>query len=152
MHQKYWYALLVLAVFTCACSPNLENVRQPGESQAAEVSSLANLSSTPSPTASATATYTATPTSTPTVTPTPTATPHPMSIAALRMGDYPGSEITFEETLEAGANYNRYYVSYLSEGLRQYGLLTIPYSTLGFGAPSARSRFRVATTAVNSAP
>jgi dipeptidyl aminopeptidase/acylaminoacyl peptidase len=50
-----------------------------------------------------------------------------MSIAALRMGDYPGSEITFEETLEPGANYNRYYVSYLSEGLRQYGLLTIPY-------------------------
>lgn len=50
-----------------------------------------------------------------------------MSIPALRMGDYPGSEIIFEETLDPGANYNRYYVSYLSEGLRQYGLLTIPY-------------------------
>ena len=39
----------------------------------------------------------------------------------------PVDEIVFEETLEPGANYSRYYVSYLSEGLRQYGLLTIPY-------------------------
>jgi dipeptidyl aminopeptidase/acylaminoacyl peptidase len=50
-----------------------------------------------------------------------------MSIPALRQMAYPGSEIIIEDTLEPGANYNRYYVSYLSEGLRQYGLLTIPY-------------------------
>ena len=50
-----------------------------------------------------------------------------MSIAAVRMGSYPGSEITLEQTLDAGANYSRYYASYLSEGLRIYGLLTIPY-------------------------
>jgi dipeptidyl aminopeptidase/acylaminoacyl peptidase len=40
---------------------------------------------------------------------------------------YPGSEIIFEDTLEPGANYSRYYVSYMSEGLKQYGLLTIPF-------------------------
>jgi dipeptidyl aminopeptidase/acylaminoacyl peptidase len=50
-----------------------------------------------------------------------------MSIPALRQMTYPGSEIIFEDTLEPGANYNRYYVSYMSEGLKQYGLLTIPY-------------------------
>ena len=50
-----------------------------------------------------------------------------MSIPAMRQMSYPGSEIIFEDTLEPGANYNRYYVSYLSEGLKQYGLLTIPY-------------------------
>ena len=42
-----------------------------------------------------------------------------MSIPALRQMSYPGSEIIIEDTLEPGANYNRYYVSYLSEGLRQ---------------------------------
>jgi dipeptidyl aminopeptidase/acylaminoacyl peptidase len=50
-----------------------------------------------------------------------------MSIPALRQMDYPGSEIIIEETLDPGSNYNRYYASYISEGLRQYGLLTIPY-------------------------
>ena len=49
-----------------------------------------------------------------------------MSILALRQTPYPGSEITIEETLERGANYSRYYASYLSEGLKIYGLLTIP--------------------------
>lgn len=50
-----------------------------------------------------------------------------MSIPALRNKPYPGSEIIIEETLDPGANYSRYYASYLSEGLKIYGLLTIPY-------------------------
>lgn len=44
----------------------------------------------------------------------------------MRQTPYPGSEILIEETLEAGNNYSRYYVSYLSEGLKIYALLTIP--------------------------
>jgi dipeptidyl aminopeptidase/acylaminoacyl peptidase len=49
-----------------------------------------------------------------------------MTIQAMRQASYPGSEIIIEETLEPGANYSRYYASYLSEGLKIYGLLTIP--------------------------
>jgi dipeptidyl aminopeptidase/acylaminoacyl peptidase len=49
-----------------------------------------------------------------------------MNILAMRQTPYPGSQILIEETLESGANYDRYYASYLSEGLKIYGLLTIP--------------------------
>jgi uncharacterized protein len=49
-----------------------------------------------------------------------------MSIEAMRQGSYPGSEITIDEELDAGANYQRYYVYYLSEGLKIYALLTVP--------------------------
>jgi dipeptidyl aminopeptidase/acylaminoacyl peptidase len=44
----------------------------------------------------------------------------------MRQQTYPGSEINIEQKLEPGANYDRYIVSYLSEGLRIYALLTIP--------------------------
>jgi dipeptidyl aminopeptidase/acylaminoacyl peptidase len=84
------------------------------------------LVSTTSDTLSLTPSATATPTLTLTATPTPTPTYHPMSILALRQRDYPGSKITIEKTLEPGANYKRYYASYLSEGLKIYGLLTVP--------------------------
>jgi dipeptidyl aminopeptidase/acylaminoacyl peptidase len=44
----------------------------------------------------------------------------------MRQQVYPGSEITIEEILEAGANYDRYIASYLSDGLTIYALLTVP--------------------------
>jgi dipeptidyl aminopeptidase/acylaminoacyl peptidase len=47
-------------------------------------------------------------------------------IERMRQQAYPGSEITIEETLEAGSNYERYIASYLSEGLKIYALLTVP--------------------------
>jgi len=52
--------------------------------------------------------------------------PHPLSIQALREGEYPGSDIVIEQTLDAGSNYKRYIASYKSEGLKIYGLLTVP--------------------------
>ncbi|MCS6844931.1 MAG: alpha/beta fold hydrolase [Caldilineales bacterium] len=82
---------------------------------------------TPSPTATATVTPTPLPTATPTNTPTPTPTPiHPLSIEYLRRQEYPGSDLVIEQRLAPGANYDRYIASYLSEGLKQYGLLTVP--------------------------
>ncbi|HEY3313567.1 MAG TPA: alpha/beta fold hydrolase [Anaerolineales bacterium] len=57
---------------------------------------------------------------------TPTPQLHPLAIKAMRAGAYPGSEIVIEGELTPGANYKRYYASYLSEGLKIYGLLTIP--------------------------
>ena len=79
----------------------------------------------PPPTPSPTLTPTPTPTNTPLPTPTPTPQ-HPLAIENMRQQTYPGSEITIEETLEPGVNYDRYIASYLSEGLKIYALLTVP--------------------------
>jgi dipeptidyl aminopeptidase/acylaminoacyl peptidase len=49
-----------------------------------------------------------------------------MSILVQRGRPYPGSPITIEQELERGANYRRYYASYLSDGLKIYALLTVP--------------------------
>ncbi|MBI4078827.1 MAG: alpha/beta fold hydrolase [Candidatus Levybacteria bacterium] len=51
---------------------------------------------------------------------------HPLSIQALREGNYPGSDIVIEETLAPGVNYQRYIASYKSEGFKIYALLTVP--------------------------
>jgi uncharacterized protein len=87
-------------------------------------------SATASPEPTATATLTPTPTQTEPP-PTPTPTLHPMMIEALRQGSYPGSAIEIHEVIAPSefapdGNYTRYYASYLSEGYRIYGLLTIP--------------------------
>lgn len=52
--------------------------------------------------------------------------PHPLSIEAMRQGEYPGSDIVVEQTLPPGFNYQRYIVSYKSDGLKIYALLTVP--------------------------
>lgn len=51
---------------------------------------------------------------------------HPLMISELRKETFPGSELVLEETLAPGSNYNRYIVSYQSEGNKIYALLTIP--------------------------
>ncbi|MGD2176193.1 MAG: alpha/beta fold hydrolase [Anaerolineae bacterium] len=80
---------------------------------------------TPIPTSTTTPTITPSPTATATPTPTPTPT-HPLMIEVMREQDYPGSDLVIEETLSPGVNYDRYVVSYLSEGLKIYALLTVP--------------------------
>ena len=86
--------------------------------------------STPIPFPSSTATLAPSPTFTeaPTAAPLPTVTPslNPLQIEAMRAREYPGSDIVIEKTLDPGVNYGRYYVSYLSEGLKIYALMTIP--------------------------
>lgn len=63
----------------------------------------------------------------PTNTPAPTATPeHSLMISVGRARAYEGSEITIEQTLAPGSNYERYIASYLSDGLKIYALLTVP--------------------------
>lgn len=47
----------------------------------------------------------------------------------MRQREYPGSDITIEQTLAPGSNYKRYIASYISDGLKIYALLTIPTST-----------------------
>ena len=122
---------LILIFITGGCSPSADRVVNAAvtsyPSATMVVPSLTNSpratpspSSTPKPTATATAT----------VTPTSTATLHPMNILAARQKDYPGSSITIEETLEPGANYSRYIAWYKSEGLKIYGLLTVPFGEM----------------------
>lgn len=53
--------------------------------------------------------------------------PDALSIEALRQRTYTGSDFVFEQTLDPGSNYNRYVVSYLSDGLKIYAMLTVPW-------------------------
>jgi dipeptidyl aminopeptidase/acylaminoacyl peptidase len=96
-----------------------------------------NIASSTLPAPSETATALILPSSTlpvPNATATASATPlptlHPMQILAARQTPYPGSAITIEETLEPGDNYSRSIAWYESEGLKIYGLLTVPYGEM----------------------
>jgi uncharacterized protein len=80
----------------------------------------------PTSTASPIPTRPPTHTATPTLVPTATPVPNPLEIQAMRAREYPGSDIVIEQTLDPGVNYNRYYVSYRSEGLKIYALMTVP--------------------------
>ena len=93
--------LFLIAIFIAACSSFAQ--------------SDAELQIAVAPAASLTPSLTATP------------TPHPLSIEYLRSRVYPSTQLTIEETLSAGDNYYRYIASYYSDGLKQYGLLTIPF-------------------------
>lgn len=112
-HKFYWLFLGALALLLNTCGTMLP---------------ASSLDPTPVPTSTALHTSTPIPTETSTSTPFPTPTPtlHPLTIAAMRARQYPGSDITIEQVLEPGVNYNRYIVSYLSEGLKIYALMTIP--------------------------
>lgn len=95
---------------------------------------------TPTVTSEPISTATPTPTIVPTATPDPTPTPQPLSplaIEYMRQQEYPGSDITIEQTLVPGSNYNRYVVSFKSDGLKIYALMTVPKSAkpkIGFPA------------------
>lgn len=80
---------------------------------------------TPSPTITSSPTPLATATATPTATLTPTP-PHPASVEALSQRDFSSSDLVIEQTLNPGANYDRYIASYLSDGYKNFGLLTLP--------------------------
>ena len=110
--KLYWFLLVtVLGLNACAANnpvPLSTPVSLPS-STAAPVPTLA-------------------PTETPAPTPLPTATPflHPLQIDAMRAREYPGSDVVIEQVLDPGVNYSRYYVSYLSDGLKIYALMTVP--------------------------
>jgi dipeptidyl aminopeptidase/acylaminoacyl peptidase len=124
LHRALLWLFLLLLLTACSRSASPQTSSALAEALAAPTRQAA--SPIPLPSATSTPLPSATPTVTPSPTVTPTATLHPMSIQALRQGDYPGSQIVIEETLERGANYSRYYASYLSDGLKIYALLTVP--------------------------
>lgn len=137
MIQKLLLTILLAAILTgCASALAGGGLTGPGQPSTAQAEPAATFTviapPPPTLTTSPTATAEASPTPEPTTTtaPSPTPTPHPMSIAAqraaLQAGAYAGSDIVIEQELDRGANYRRFYASYLSEGLKIYALLTIP--------------------------
>ncbi len=107
----FCYILILISIILSACGP-AASATTPAASPTSTASPLPSL----------------TPTLTPTLTPIPTATPvpNPLEITAMRARQYPGSDIVLEKVLDPGVNYNRYYVSYQSEGLKIYALMTVP--------------------------
>jgi len=53
---------------------------------------------------------------------------HPIAIEEMRKHEFKSSPIVIEETLADGSNYKRYIASYTSDGLKIYGLFTVPIS------------------------
>ncbi|OLV20256.1 alpha/beta hydrolase family protein [Deinococcus marmoris] len=52
-----------------------------------------------------------------------------ISIPALRAREYPGSKLSVVRNLNPGGNYSRQVISYQSDGLRIFALLTVPRGT-----------------------
>ena len=122
---------LILILLTVGCGLQGGDPKSPTDvifSTATNILPSLTITATPSPSPSST--VVPSPTPSPTITPSPTPTLHPMNILAMRENIYPGSAITIEETLEPGANYYRYYAWYLSQGLKIYGLLTVPFGDM----------------------
>ena len=108
----YWFLLITLLILNACGTNNPVSLTTP------VIATFSTATSLP----------TSLPTETSTATPPPTATPvlHPLQIEAMRAREYPGSDILIEQVLDPGVNYSRYYVSYLSEGLKIYALMTVP--------------------------
>lgn len=86
----------------------------------------------------------ASPARTPTPEPAPSPAPSPgfavgneLTVAALSQRQIDGSPVILEQQLEDGANYARYIASYLFEGNRIYGLLTVPFGDAPEGGHKA---------------
>jgi dienelactone hydrolase len=112
---------VLLALISAACS-------SPPPAPVANIALMTPTATRATPSTGIVLAATTPPTATPppTATATATPTPHPLTIQSMRERAYPGSDITIEETLQPGGNYSRYRVSYLSEGLKIYALLTVP--------------------------
>ena len=118
LSKLYWF-VLIFAFLISACSGT-------GNAVLPASTSIVPATQTPLPPLPV---DTATTLPTEIIPPSPTATPvpiHPLQIEAMRAQQYPGSDIVIESVLDPGVNYSRYYVSYLSEGLKIYALMTVP--------------------------
>jgi len=120
--KKMIFSMLAFALLFSSCVAPRQSKPDVSKTPAPVVASSTPVVAQPAATAEPSATVI------PSATPIPSSTPvpNPMSIAFMRRGSYPGSDIVVEKELAAGSNYRRYYVYYLSEGLKIYALLTIP--------------------------
>ena len=137
----------LLAASLSACQPVAAQLAT-APTATAPTAAVAAASDADAPTSVATTvtlpTPTLTPEPSPTAPPTPEPTPLPgfpvgneLTIAALLGRPIEGSAITIEQQLENGANYARYIASYISEGNKIYGLLTVPFGDAPEGGHKA---------------
>ena len=139
MLEKNWRALFALLglLLLSACAGAPDQPVTPSSTAAGPTAAAISITvapaATPLPAGTSTSTPQLTATATETSTPLPTATAtstarplDPLSIEAMRARTYPGSDISIEQTLAPGSNYQRYYASYQSDGLKIYALLTVP--------------------------
>lgn len=118
------FALLVI---TAGCSSNIQDPSELfPDVEETETSTFVIIPEISEPTATPTPAPSSTASPTPTVTQTPFPFGEELTISSLRELEIRGSEITIEEELTPGYNYQRYLASYLSEGYKIYGLLTVP--------------------------
>ena len=128
--KRSWLVVLAFALAGCGGGVQAASgqAQLPTETDAATLTATTTATpAPPTPTVTVTRTATVSTTATASATPSPTPTLHPLTIDWLRSQDYPGSDITIEETLEPGANYNRFITSYQSDGLQIFALLTVPF-------------------------
>jgi len=123
-----WFTVFSLIAASCSAPVPGAQAAQLPQTTATAVQPTLESTATDTLPLSATTTI-ALPTLTPSLIPTSTPTPDPMSIEALRAGSYPGSDIVIVKELTAATTYRRYYAYYLSQGLKIYGLLTVPDGT-----------------------
>src|SRR5690242_19024389 len=124
--QFYGFALLILLTMKACESTDPSSLPNrpfnPSSSVSVQSSSSSSNPSSTSPLFS----FGTTSTSLQVIRPSGVTITEPIQIDALRGRDYPGSDITIESVLDPGVNYSRYYVSYLSDGLKIYALMTCP--------------------------
>lgn len=133
MSRFQWFACLFMLSLLAACRP-ASGVAPAPVAAPQEPATLA-AAMLPTPTFTPAPTFTPTPVFTPTLVPQPTPEPLPtpfpvgneLTIAALLAREIAGSSVNIEEQLADGANYAQYIASYLSEGNKIYGLLTVPF-------------------------
>lgn len=127
MRKTIFPLIFLFFLSACAWSSPPELPGEPSTPAPLPSTLQPDLSSPPNP--AATTTQTPIPTSTPTPTPSPSPTPtlHPLDVRGMRQRGYPGSDLLIEQTLQPGSNYSRFIVSYQSDGLKIYTLLTVPY-------------------------
>jgi dienelactone hydrolase len=142
-------SLLFLISLLAACRPGLGAAAASPAAPASSAASVAEPTVTPAPLALPTPTPepASEPAPTTELAPAPTAAPAApepafpvgaeLTIAALLEREIEGSAVTIEQQLENGANYARYIASYISEGNKIYGLLTIPFGDAPAGGHKA---------------
>jgi len=112
--------------------PNFSGTMSPTMDLAGTKPVEVSVSNSPTPTQFP-QTQTLSPAPTSTITLTPTSTPivfdvgKEITIAYLRSLEITGSEITIEQKLADRSNYYQYLASYISQGNKIFGLLTIPF-------------------------
>ena len=145
---RVWFGIGFLSLGLAACQtipvPAAAGLQPDDTLQLAAAAAAPGAESAPTAVESASAAEPVLLLPTPTPEPAPPPAPSPgfavgneLTVAALSQRQIDGSPVILEQQLEDGANYARYIASYLSEGNKIYGLLTVPFGDAPEGGHKA---------------